>query len=77
MYVCVYIYIYIYIYNYVSALFCINNVELKKDEKVVDPFITLRMPTCVAETCWRLLCNKTTFIHPSAFVGIFNIYIYI
>jgi hypothetical protein len=39
------IHIYIYIYNYVNAFFCINKVKIEKDGKVVDPFITLRMPT--------------------------------
>jgi hypothetical protein len=34
--------------------------------------ITLRMATWVARTCWWLLCNKITFIHPSAFVGLFK-----
>ena len=35
-------------------------------------FTTLKMATQVAETCWCLLCNKITFINPSAFVGLFN-----
>ena len=33
---------------------------------------TMKMPAWVAETCWWLLCNKITFINPSAFVGLFN-----
>jgi len=32
----------------------------------------LKTATLVAETCWRLLYNKITFIHSSAFIGLFN-----
>ena len=54
-----------------NALFGIWKVEIEKGETVVDPFITLRMEKWVVEICLWLLCNKTTFIHPSAFVGLF------
>jgi hypothetical protein len=37
----------------------------------------LKIGTCVAEACLWLLCNKITFIHGSAFIGIFKSYILI
>ena len=35
---------------------------------------TLKKATWVAETCLWLPCNKFTFIHSSAFVGVFRIF---
>lgn len=34
--------------------------------------ITLKMATCVAETCRWSLCNKITFVKHSSLVGLVN-----
>jgi hypothetical protein len=37
---------------------------------------TLKLAAWVAETCWWLLCDKFTFIHSSAFVGVFKSFMF-
>jgi hypothetical protein len=44
-----------------------RRIEMKLCVHCILVLKTLKMATWVAETCRRLSCNKTTFIHPSAF----------